>query len=67
MEFLTADEIARRLKVDVSTVRGWCRSGQLPAVRVGRQYRITEADYTAFLKSREVPPATTSAAGALFA
>lgn len=34
-ELLSADEIAERLGVHVSTVRGWIRDGSIPAIRVG--------------------------------
>jgi len=55
MNYLTPEEIASKLRVDISTVRRWIKLGQLPAFQVGRQYRIEEPAYEAFLKSREVP------------
>lgn len=55
MNYLTPEEIAAKLRVDISTVRRWIRLGQLPAFRVGRQYRVEEPAYEVFLKSREVP------------
>ena len=55
MNYLTPEEIAAKLRVDISTVRRWIKAGQLPALQVGRQYRIEEPAYEAFLKSREVP------------
>lgn len=54
MKYLTPEEIAAKLRVDISTVRRWIKAGQLPALRVGRQYRVEEPAYEAFLKSREV-------------
>jgi excisionase family DNA binding protein len=56
MEYMTAEEISAKLRVDISTVRRWLRSGELPSIRVGRQYRITSQAYDQFLKNREVPP-----------
>lgn len=56
MNYLTPEEIAAKLRVDISTVRRWIKLGQLPALRVGRQYRVEEPAYEAFLKSREVTP-----------
>lgn len=55
MNYLTTEEIAAELRIDVSTVRGWLRSGKLRSIRAGRQYRILRSDYEAFLKTREVP------------
>ena len=55
MEYMTAEEIAAKLRVDISTVRRLIRSGKLPSIRVGRQYRIERTAYEAFLKTREVP------------
>jgi excisionase family DNA binding protein len=40
MNYLTPEEIASKLRVDISTVRRWIKLGQLPAFQVGRQYRI---------------------------
>lgn len=56
MEYMTAEEIAAKLRVDISTVRRLIRSGKLPSIRVGRQYRIERTAYEQFLKSREVLP-----------
>lgn len=56
MEYLTAEEIAAELRVDISSVRRWLRSGELASIRIGRQYRVKRSVYEAFLKTREVPP-----------
>lgn len=56
MDYLTPDEIAAKLRIDITTVRRWLAAGQLPSIRVGRQYRIERSVFEAFLKSREVPP-----------
>jgi PTS system nitrogen regulatory IIA component len=37
---LTISETARFLRTTPQTVRRWAREGQLPAVRVGGQWRI---------------------------
>jgi excisionase family DNA binding protein len=44
----SADQVAEILGLHVRTVRGYVRDGRLPAVRVGKQYRITEQDLRAF-------------------
>lgn len=44
----SAEQVADILGLHVRTVRGYVRDGRLPAVRVGKQYRITEQDLRAF-------------------
>jgi excisionase family DNA binding protein len=49
---MTVAEVARRLRVSNMTVYRLVKSGQLPAVRVGRGYRIREEDVHKYLDSR---------------
>lgn len=44
----SAEQVADILGLHVRTVRGYVRDGRLPAVRMGKQYRITEQDLRAF-------------------
>jgi len=37
---LTTEEAAKYLRVSRATILRWCRARQLPAVRIGRQWRI---------------------------
>ena len=50
--FLTVSEVARHLRVSNMTVYRLVNSGQLPAVRVGRGYRIRENDVRKYLEQR---------------
>ncbi|HEV3472143.1 MAG TPA: helix-turn-helix domain-containing protein [Actinomycetota bacterium] len=50
--FLTVAEVARGLRVSNMTVYRLVTSGQLPAVRVGRSYRIREDDVRRYLQDR---------------
>src|SRR5690242_8542241 len=50
---LTTVDAAHVLDVDASTVRRYIRDGKLPAVRVGRDYVITEDDLRAFVLERQ--------------
>ncbi|MRH89939.1 helix-turn-helix domain-containing protein [Nocardia sp. SYP-A9097] len=52
----SVEEVAERLGLHVRTVRGYVRDGKLPAVRIGKQYRIAHADLEAFT-GRPVPDA----------
>lgn len=52
-ELLTVDDAAKKVKVHPETIRGWIRSGELPAVDIGGKYRIYPEDLDAFLKRRK--------------
>ena len=52
LRFATVSEVARRLRVSNMTVYRLVKAGQLPAVRVGRGYRIREEDVLAYLEDR---------------
>ena len=49
MEFLTVNEVARRLKVSTFTVRRWLNDGQLRGVQFGGRWRITEEELARFI------------------
>ena len=38
--YYTTDQVAARLQVSGRTIRRMCDAGEMPHVRVGRQYRI---------------------------
>lgn len=50
--FVTVSEVARQLRVSNMTVYRLVKQGQLPAVRVGRGYRIKEDDVRKYLDQR---------------
>lgn len=50
--FMTVSEVARHLRVSNMTVYRLINSGQLPAVRVGRGYRMREDDVRRYLEQR---------------
>ncbi|TDC74048.1 DNA-binding protein [Actinomadura sp. 7K507] len=60
----SVEEVADHLGLHVRTVRGYIRTGRLKAVRIGKQYRIAQADLEE-LTGRERParPAPGGAAG----
>jgi excisionase family DNA binding protein len=53
----SADEVADLLGLHVRTVRGYVRDGRLPAVRIGKQYRISEDDLRTLTGGHEPAPA----------
>ncbi|SDK61502.1 helix-turn-helix domain-containing protein [Nonomuraea jiangxiensis] len=48
MEHYTVEQVADLLGLHVKTVRNYVRDGRLPAVRIGRQYRIAKGDLAEF-------------------
>jgi excisionase family DNA binding protein len=53
---LTVAEVAEMLRVSTMTVYRLIRTGELPAVRIGRSYRVREPDLEAYLESQVVEP-----------
>ncbi len=52
--FLTVAEVAELLRVSNMTVYRLIKSGQLSAIRVGKNYRIRRADVDKYLTDRAV-------------
>jgi excisionase family DNA binding protein len=55
-EMLTPREVAEYLKVPIQTVWRWCRTGTLPAVKIGKYWRIPGDELEAFIKTRANRP-----------
>lgn len=51
---MTVREVATAMRVSTMTVYRLIRDGQLPAIRVGKHFRIRAADVDAFLAARVV-------------
>lgn len=49
-QFLTIAEVASRMRVSKMTVYRLVHSGELPAVRVGRSFRVTDDDVNEYLR-----------------
>ena len=52
--FMTTDEVLGYLKVNSRTIYRLIKTGDLPAVRVGRQWRFRQNDVDAWLNRRRV-------------
>jgi len=58
----TVDEAAAYLQVSPYTVRKWLRTGRIPGRKIGRMYRLLEADIVAllggprFMSDEDMPP-----------
>jgi excisionase family DNA binding protein len=51
-QFVTVAEVAAQLRVSNMTVYRLVQAGDLPAVRVGRSYRLREEDVDRYLADR---------------
>lgn len=51
-ELLTIAEVAVYLKLSRRTAWRWCKAGQLPAVKVGHQWRVARSDLESFVRRR---------------
>ena len=49
-QFLTVAEVAQVMRVSKMTVYRLVHSGELPAVRVGRSFRVRESDVDEYLR-----------------
>lgn len=52
--FLTATEAAARMRVSKMTVYRLIRAGKLPAVQIGKAYRVRESDLEGYLDASYV-------------
>ncbi len=50
--FLTVQEVADLMRVSSMTIYRLIKAGELPAVRVGRSFRVRDTDVDAYLESR---------------
>ena len=49
VRLLTIPDVAEFCRVSERTVRRWIKAGELPAIRLGRQWRIAKKDLERFL------------------
>jgi excisionase family DNA binding protein len=52
-EMLTTNEVARELRVNVKTVRNWIQTGELVAIDIGGEYRISRSSLEDFKQRRQ--------------
>lgn len=50
--YLSVAEVCALLRVTSKTVRRWIAGGELPATKIGRDWRIARSDLRAFLAAR---------------
>ncbi|MEM8985239.1 MAG: helix-turn-helix domain-containing protein [Pseudomonadota bacterium] len=55
-KFMSVKDVAELLQIGETTIRNWIRSGELPAIDVGREWRIAPKELEAFLETRRRRP-----------
>jgi excisionase family DNA binding protein len=50
-EFLTAEEVAEVLKVNIMTIYRYIKAGKLQAYKLGKNFRIDRKEFDRFLSS----------------
>ena len=56
-KLLTPAQIAEALQLNESTITRWLRKGRLRGFKVGKDWRVSTADFDAFLEEKaNVPP-----------
>ena len=53
-DFYTAQDIADKLQVNVMTIYRYIRAGKLKAYKFGKEYRINDAEFSAFLEAASI-------------
>lgn len=49
-KFLTVGDVSKRLQIHWQTVLSYIKSGKLPALKLGRGYRIDPKDFAKFIE-----------------
>jgi excisionase family DNA binding protein len=52
-KLLTVQEVAKMFRMNTLTVYEYVRTGKLPAVKIGRSYRILEVDLYSFITANK--------------
>lgn len=53
MEFYTPEEVAKLLRVHIHTVYSYIKRKKLPAVKIGKFYRVERGDLERFIKENQ--------------
>jgi len=61
-DLLTVEQVADYLQLNKLTIYKYIRDGRLPAVKIGKVYRVRKPDIEAFLESKRIRPPAASPA-----
>lgn len=54
MGYLTVEQVAKDLGFRERTIHKWIKEGRIAALKVGREYRISEQAYEDFKRRNEI-------------
>lgn len=52
-EYYSTRQLAKMLTLKTVTIRRWIVKGELPAILLGKEYRVTKTDLDKFLADRK--------------
>ncbi|VAX20030.1 Permease of the drug/metabolite transporter (DMT) superfamily [hydrothermal vent metagenome] len=55
MEYLTVEEVAKSLKIHMNTVYKMCRQGTIPAIKMGKEWRVDRHEFIKLMKGKSDP------------
>ncbi len=50
-EFYKAEDLAKKLKVNIMTIYRYIKAGRLNAYKIGKEFRIAEVEFNRFLNN----------------
>ena len=53
-DFLTAEEVAETLKVNIMTIYRYIKAGKIKAFKLGKNFRIEKKEFDRFLSSLKI-------------
>lgn len=51
MDFYTLEELSKKIKIPVITLRKYLRTGKLKGVKIGKHWRVTDEQLKEFIDS----------------
>lgn len=49
-EFYTAEELAKKLRVNIMTIYRYIKAGKIKAYKFGKEFRVEKSEFESFLK-----------------
>jgi excisionase family DNA binding protein len=49
-EFYTAEELAKKLRVNIMTIYRYIKAGKIKAYKFGKEFRVEKNEFESFLK-----------------